>query len=101
MTRLENKVCYLIFQGFGNILNLVPIAEHVTKLTAVCMNCYSEASFTKRKGSEKKVCVCIRVGSNQMEMQSFDILCSIFNMAFVPTHYYFKLLLLLSIYFWF
>ncbi|XP_041362978.1 thymidine kinase, cytosolic-like isoform X2 [Gigantopelta aegis] len=42
-------------QGFGNILNLVPVAEHVTKLTAVCMTCYSEASFTKRKGSETKV----------------------------------------------
>jgi len=42
-------------KGFGTILNLVPLAEHVMKLTAVCMNCYNEASFTKRKGSETKV----------------------------------------------
>ncbi|KAK7002765.1 thymidine kinase cytosolic [Biomphalaria glabrata] len=42
-------------KGFGDILNLVPLAEHVLKLTAVCMNCYNEASFTKRKGSETEV----------------------------------------------
>ncbi|KAK6187784.1 hypothetical protein SNE40_005734 [Patella caerulea] len=42
-------------QGFGNILNLVPLAEHVMKLTAVCMMCYNEASFTKRKGNETQV----------------------------------------------
>ncbi|XP_013785523.1 thymidine kinase, cytosolic-like isoform X2 [Limulus polyphemus] len=42
-------------QGFGNILFLVPLAESVIKLTAVCMNCFEEASYTKRKGSEKQV----------------------------------------------
>ncbi|KAH9519778.1 Thymidine kinase, cytosolic [Bulinus truncatus] len=42
-------------KGFGDILNLVPLAEHVLKLTAVCMNCYNEASFTKRKGLETEV----------------------------------------------
>ncbi|XP_059163833.1 thymidine kinase, cytosolic-like [Physella acuta] len=42
-------------KGFGDILNLVPLAEHVHKLTAVCMNCYNEASFTKRIGSETQV----------------------------------------------
>jgi len=42
-------------KGFGDILNLVPLAENVMKLTAVCMNCYNEASFTKRKGAEKEV----------------------------------------------
>ena len=45
----------LYFQGFGDILNLVPIAESVVKLNAVCMSCFGEGSFTKRKGSEKKV----------------------------------------------
>lgn len=40
---------------FGNILQLVPLAEHVIKLTAVCMNCYKEAAYTKRKGSETAV----------------------------------------------
>lgn len=33
---------------FGNIINLLPIAEKVTKLTAVCVYCSKEASFTKR-----------------------------------------------------
>uniref|UniRef100_A0A1B6CY01 Thymidine kinase n=1 Tax=Clastoptera arizonana TaxID=38151 RepID=A0A1B6CY01_9HEMI len=34
--------------GFGNILNLVPLAESVIKLTAVCMSCFNEAAYTKR-----------------------------------------------------
>ncbi|KDR10834.1 Thymidine kinase [Zootermopsis nevadensis] len=40
--------------GFGNILNLIPLAENVVKLNAVCMICFREASFTKRIGSETK-----------------------------------------------
>jgi thymidine kinase len=40
---------------FGNILNLVPLAEVVTKLSAVCMVCQGEAAFSKRIGNEKKV----------------------------------------------
>jgi thymidine kinase len=42
-------------QGFGNILKLVPLAESVEKLTAVCMVCFSNASYTKRIGSEQEV----------------------------------------------
>ncbi|XP_033751034.1 thymidine kinase, cytosolic-like [Pecten maximus] len=42
-------------KGFGDILNLVPLAESVIKLSAVCMTCNSEGSFTKRKGQEKEV----------------------------------------------
>lgn len=42
-------------QGFANILNLVPLAENVVKLTAVCMSCFNEAAFTKRIGLEKEV----------------------------------------------
>ncbi|KAK2181104.1 hypothetical protein NP493_410g00035 [Ridgeia piscesae] len=42
-------------QGFGDILKLVPLAENVVKLTAVCMECCGEASFTKRKGAETEV----------------------------------------------
>ena len=38
--------------AFGNILNLVPLAENVIKLNAVCMICFQEGSFTKRKGPE-------------------------------------------------
>ncbi|TRY82633.1 hypothetical protein DNTS_032578 [Danionella cerebrum] len=40
---------------FGNILNLVPLAESVVKLNAVCMQCYKEAAYTKRLGTEKEV----------------------------------------------
>ncbi|CAH1793964.1 unnamed protein product [Owenia fusiformis] len=40
---------------FADILQLVPLAESVIKLNAVCMICYGEAAFTKRKGAEKEV----------------------------------------------
>lgn len=40
---------------FGNILSLVPLAESVVKLHAVCMQCYKEAAYTKRLGAEKEV----------------------------------------------
>lgn len=33
---------------FGNILNLIPKAEKVLKLNAVCVYCTKEAAFTKR-----------------------------------------------------
>lgn len=42
-------------QGFGNILELVPLAESVRKLNAVCMKCFEIASFTKRIGAEKEL----------------------------------------------
>ncbi|XP_034960114.1 thymidine kinase, cytosolic [Zootoca vivipara] len=42
-------------KAFGNILQLVPLAESVVKLNAVCMECYREASYTKRLGTEKEV----------------------------------------------
>lgn len=35
-------------KAFGNIINLLPVAEKVTKLTAVCVYCNNEASFTQR-----------------------------------------------------
>ncbi|KAJ8263878.1 hypothetical protein GJAV_G00142440 [Gymnothorax javanicus] len=40
---------------FGNILCLVPLAESVVKLNAVCMQCYREAAYTKRLGAETEV----------------------------------------------
>ncbi|XP_061088707.1 thymidine kinase, cytosolic isoform X2 [Conger conger] len=40
---------------FGNILSLVPLAESVVKLNAVCMHCYREAAYTKRLGAETEV----------------------------------------------
>uniref|UniRef100_F7DNI2 Thymidine kinase n=1 Tax=Ornithorhynchus anatinus TaxID=9258 RepID=F7DNI2_ORNAN len=41
-------------KAFGTILNLVPLAESVVKLTAVCMECFRDASYTKRLGAEKE-----------------------------------------------
>lgn len=43
------------FQGFGHILELVPKAESVIKLSAVCMLCFKNASYTKRLSSDTKV----------------------------------------------
>lgn len=34
--------------GFDNVLGLIPLAESVVKLSAVCMSCANEAPFTKR-----------------------------------------------------
>ncbi|XP_075895181.1 thymidine kinase, cytosolic-like [Nelusetta ayraudi] len=42
---------------FGNILSLVPLAESVVKLSAICMLCYMEAAYTKRTGNEKELVV--------------------------------------------
>ncbi|KAM3660473.1 thymidine kinase, cytosolic isoform 1-T1 [Ammospiza maritima maritima] len=42
-------------KAFGSILNLVPLAESVVKLNAVCMECFREASYTKRLGAEREV----------------------------------------------
>lgn len=33
---------------FGKILDLVPLSEQVTKLSAVCIECGKEAAFTRR-----------------------------------------------------
>ncbi|XP_077968351.1 thymidine kinase, cytosolic-like [Styela clava] len=40
---------------FGSVLSLIPLAESVVKLNAVCMMCYGEAAFTKRIGCETQV----------------------------------------------
>ncbi|NXU94479.1 KITH protein, partial [Xiphorhynchus elegans] len=42
-------------KAFGSILNLVPLAESVVKLNAVCMECFRDASYTKRLGAEQEV----------------------------------------------
>ncbi len=42
-------------KGFPNILELVPLAEHVVKLNAVCMSCFGEGSYTKRMSADQEV----------------------------------------------
>uniref|UniRef100_A0A671L906 Thymidine kinase n=1 Tax=Sinocyclocheilus anshuiensis TaxID=1608454 RepID=A0A671L906_9TELE len=46
---------FIQLSAFGNILNLVPLAESVVKLNAVCMQCFKEAAYTKRLGAEQEV----------------------------------------------
>lgn len=41
--------------AFGDILQLIPLAESVIKLSAICMSCFQNASFTKRISAEKAV----------------------------------------------
>jgi thymidine kinase len=40
---------------FGHILSLVPMAEQVIKLSAVCIECGSEAAFTRRTVDSQEV----------------------------------------------
>jgi thymidine kinase len=40
---------------FGSVLDLIPLAESVDKLNAVCMICFKDASFTKRITKEQEV----------------------------------------------
>lgn len=51
----QQHLPYCLAQAFGSILNLVPLAESVVKLNAVCMECFREASYTKRLGAEREV----------------------------------------------
>jgi thymidine kinase len=40
---------------FGHVLDLIPLAENVVKLSAVCLMCHSNGSFTRRLGTETQV----------------------------------------------
>ncbi|KAL1130800.1 hypothetical protein AAG570_012041 [Ranatra chinensis] len=40
---------------FGEILNLVPLAKTVDKLSAICMSCGKKASFTRRRTKSEEV----------------------------------------------
>jgi thymidine kinase len=40
---------------FGNILNLIPLAETITKLSAICLACGKEAAFTQRTISSHEI----------------------------------------------
>lgn len=61
MAKLRKTVIVAALDGdfqrkpFGNIIDLVPIAEKVEKLNAVCMNCFEEGSFTKRISTDTQL----------------------------------------------
>ncbi|XP_014271640.1 thymidine kinase, cytosolic isoform X2 [Halyomorpha halys] len=40
---------------FKNALQLIPLSESVTKLTAICMSCANEATFSKAVPGDKEV----------------------------------------------
>ena len=49
---VPNRLFRFVTQPFGDVLKLIPLAENVVKLSAVCMKCYGEAAFSKRIGPE-------------------------------------------------
>lgn len=66
---------------FGSMLELIPLAEEVTKLTAVCIKCGREASFTHRTSTETAVEV---IGGSE----SYEPLCrSCFNRVCPPQQF--------------
>ena len=54
---------------FGNIPNILAIAEKVTKLKAVCMKCGSSASMSFRKSNSKEI---IEIGDKEYEARCRD-----------------------------
>jgi thymidine kinase len=42
-------------KGFDNVMGLIPLAEHVVKLNAVCMSCFEEGSYSKRISDDQEV----------------------------------------------
>jgi len=62
---------------FGCVLELVPIAESVTKLSAVCMVCKKDAAFSHRISAEKQVEV---IGG----ADKYVALCRACHMKFIP-----------------
>jgi len=62
---------------FGRVLELVPIAESVIKLSAVCMMCKKDAAFSHRISSEKQVEV---IGG----ADKYVALCRACHLKFIP-----------------
>ena len=68
-------------KGFNNILNLVPYAESVVKLSAVCNYCKCEAHFTKRTSDDTEVEVSsyFRIQLSFIDVDDFTTIYSIYN----------------------
>lgn len=60
---------------FGKILQLVPLAESVVKLNAVCMSCFNDASFTKRISNEKEVSIAAAYALFYITGQTYKQFC--------------------------
>lgn len=85
MANMGKKVVVAALDGtfqrkpFGSILKLVPLAENVTKLSAVCVLCQRNAAFSMRisdetqveviGGSDKYVAVCRGCFNNSMNQR--------------------------------
>lgn len=65
--------------GFGDILRLIPLAESVVKLKAVCMACFNDASFTKRTTLDQEVSAFTIVSL----INSLFLFCLVIFYAFV------------------
>lgn len=48
-----------IRQGFKNVLEVVPLAEQVLKLTSVCEICLNDGSYTKRRAGVKDASIVV------------------------------------------
>ncbi|PHT45974.1 Thymidine kinase [Capsicum baccatum] len=65
----DAKCCFLMGSGvqitniksFSSVLDIIPIADSVTKLTAPCEFCGERASFTLRKTEETRMELIARV----------------------------------------
>lgn len=56
-------------KAFSSILNLVPLAKSVVKLTAMCMEPFQEAAYTKRLSLEEDVEVSGRADKHLRGLQ--------------------------------
>lgn len=45
-------------KGFSNIMEVIPLAEDIVKLKAVCMSCFGEGSYTKRISQVSLLSIC-------------------------------------------
>ena len=42
-------------KAFGKIVGLIPLAEKVSKLSAICVYCNQDAAFTKRVVASRQI----------------------------------------------